>query len=171
MIKIYGGLKGFTVLLFFFAGIVLLSLVFFWGITKAAELLLPLLAGASGILVIVFLCGVLPLSGVKNLRPYLCHYSMLMSKVLSVSTWMMSFLFVVKTLGFWGIFFSFLFQFLAPLALIAAILKGSWNIAGNLILWITFTYVMRVYSYWLAALDTQPPKKGRIIDVEIEPSE
>jgi hypothetical protein len=84
---------------------------------------------------------------------------------------MMSFLFVVTSLGFWGIFFSFLFQLLAPIALIGAILKGAWDIAGNLTLWITFTYVMRFYSYWLAALDTQAPKKGRIIDVEIEKPE
>jgi len=167
MIKIYSGLKGFTVFLFFIAGLILLLLVFFWGVTKAAECLLPLLGIVSGILIIVFLCGVLPLSFFKKLRPYLCRCSLLMSNVLGVTTWMMAFLFVITVLGFWGILFSLLFQFLAPIALMGAMLKGSWGIMGKLSLLIIFTYGMRFYSYWLSALDSKVHKKGDIIDVEL----
>ncbi len=171
MIKIYSGFKGFTVVLFFIAGVALLALVFFWGVGKAAELLLPLLSIVSAILIIVFLCGILPLSLFKKLRPDLCRYSILMSHVLGVTAWMMSFLFVLTTLGFWGIVFSFLFQFLAPLALIGAALKGSWDIVGKLSLLIFFTYGMRFYSRWLSQLGPKIHQKGDIIDVEVVSSE
>lgn len=167
MVKIYTGFKGFTVFLFFIAGIILLSLVFFWGVTKAAELLLPLLSIVSAILIIVFVCCVLPLSYFKKLRPYLCRCSFLMSNVLGVATWMLSFIFVLTTLGFWGIFFSFLFQFLAPMALVGAMLKGSWDTVGKLSLWITFTYGMRFYSRWLSTLIPKTHQRGDIIDVEV----
>jgi hypothetical protein len=78
----------------------------------------------------------------------------------------MSFFYVIKAFGFWGIFFAFLFQFLAPLALVGAMLKGSWHIAGYLSLWIGFTYAMRLYSQWLLNLESRDRKKGDIIDVD-----
>ena len=43
MMKVYSGIKGLVVLLFLAAGLILFFSVFFWGIAKAAELLLPLL--------------------------------------------------------------------------------------------------------------------------------
>ena len=68
MIKTYSGLKGLTVLLFFVAGIILLASLFFWGVTKAAELLLPFLSIVSYVLIILFCVVVLPLSLVKKMR-------------------------------------------------------------------------------------------------------
>ncbi len=166
MIKVYTGLKSNAVFLFFIAGMVLVLSIFFYGITKAIELLLPLLIVVSYLLIIVFLLGILPATFFKNLRPSLCVTSMLMSNVLGVSTWMMSFFFVIKTFGVGGIFLALLFQFLAPIALIGAMLKGSWHIAGHLLLWISFTYVMRFYSQWLINLNPPNRKKGDIIDVD-----
>ncbi|MEI7998522.1 MAG: hypothetical protein WCH62_03340 [Candidatus Omnitrophota bacterium] len=166
MIKVFSGFKGLSVVLFFIAGIVLLASLFFWGVTKAAELLLPFLSTVSGVLIVVFLCCLLPLTFIKNLRPSLSRYSILMSNVLGVTTWMMSFLFVMSSLGFWGIFFSFLLQFLAPIALLGAMLKGSWETVAKLSLWISFTYGMRFYSRWLSSLDSKMYKKGQVIDVE-----
>ncbi|MBF0503510.1 MAG: hypothetical protein HQL14_00260 [Candidatus Omnitrophica bacterium] len=167
MIKMYSGLKGIGVFLFFIAGIVFIGLVFFWGVAKAAELVLPFLGIVSAILILLFLCFVLPLSFIKKYRPHLCRYSILMSNVLGVTTWMMSFLFVIRVLGFWGILFSFLFKFLAPMALLGAGFKGSWDIAGQLSLLIVFTYAMRFYSRRLSVLDTKIHQKARIIDVEV----
>ncbi len=166
MIKVYTGLKGFTISFFFIAGVVLFLSIFFYGVAKAAQLLLPLLIVLSYLLIIVFLLGILPATFFKDLRPSLCVYSVLMSHALGVSTWMMSFFFVVKAFGFGAIFFALLFQFLAPIALIGAMLKGSWHIAGHLLLWISFTYGMRFYSQWLLNLNSRNHKKGDIIDVD-----
>jgi hypothetical protein len=167
MIKVYTGLKGFMILLFFVAGVVLFLSIFFWGIGKAVQLLLPLLIVLSYLLIIVFLLGILPATYFKDLRPTLCVSSMLMSHVLGVSTWMMSFFFVIKAFGFGAVFFALLFQFLAPIALAGALFKGSWAVAGHLTVWIGFTYGMRYYSQWLFSLNSRNHKKGDIIDVDV----
>jgi len=166
MIKVYTGLKGNVIFLFFMAGAVLFLSIFFWGITKAIQLLLPLLIVVSYFLIIVFLLVILPATFFKNLRPALSVYSVLMSHVLGVVTWMVSFFIVIKSLGFWGIFLALLFQFLAPIAIAGEILKGSWVYAGHLILWTSFTYGMRFYSQWLLNLNSRNQKKGDIIDVD-----
>jgi hypothetical protein len=166
MIKVYTGLKGFTVFLFFIGGLVLFLSIFFWGIAKAVQLLLPLLILLSYVLIIVFLLGILPATFFKDLRPSLGMYAVLMSHALGVSTWMVSFFFVIKTFGLLGIILAFLFQFLAPIAIVGAMLKGSWTIAVHLSLWIIFTFTMRFYSQWLLNLNSRNLKKGDIIDVE-----
>ena len=165
--KVYTGFKGGVIFLFFIAGVVLFLSIFFYGVTKAIELLLPFLIVLSYVLIIVFLLGILPATFFKALRPSLCVYSVLMSQALGVATWMMSFFYVVKAFGFWGIFLALLFQFLAPVALVGAILKGSWHIAGYLLLWISFTYMMRFYSRWLLNLNPRTREKGDIIDVDV----
>jgi hypothetical protein len=91
---------------------------------------------------------------------------MLMSQILGVSTWMMSFFFVIKVFGFGAVILAFLFQLLAPIALIAAILKASWPIVVHLSLWISFTYGMRFYGQWLLKLNPRNQKKSDIIDVD-----
>jgi hypothetical protein len=167
MIKVYTGLKGFAVTLFILAGVVLLFSILFWGITKAIELLLPLLIILSYLLIFVFVFGVLPATFVKDLRPSLSVYSVLMSHALGVMTWMMSFFYVVNAFGFWGICLTFLFQYLAPIALIAAIIRSSWHIVVHLSLWISFIYGMRFYSQWLLSFERPPGRgKGDIIDVD-----
>jgi len=166
MIKIYTGLKGFASSLFFIAGIILLSSIFFWGITKALQLFLPLLIVLSYLLIIVFSLVILPSTFLKDLRPSLSMYAVWMSHALGVLTWMVSFFFVIKAYGFLGVFLALLFQFLAPVAIIGAMLKGSWSIVENLSIWISFAYGMRFYSKWL--LNFNPPKqrKSNIIDVD-----
>jgi len=167
MIKVYTGIKGNLVLFFFIAGVILFFSIFFWGIAKAAELLLPLLIVLSYLLIIIFLLVILPASFLKHLRPSLCVYSLLMSHALGVATWMMSFLFVIKTFGLAGVFLALLFQFLAPIAIAGALLKSSWDIAGHLAVWISFTYGMRFYSQWLLSLNAPKDQKKRdIIDVD-----
>jgi len=141
MIKVYTGSKGYAIFLFFIAGMVLFLSIFFYGLAKAVQLLLPLLIVLSYLLIIVFLLGILPATFLKDLRPTLCVSSMLMSHVLGVATWMMVF------------------------ALVAGVIKGSWAIAGHLTLWISFTYGMRFYSQWLFNLTMNQEKRG-IIDVD-----
>ena len=169
MIKVYTGLKGFAISLFFIAGLVLFLSVFFWGISKATQLLLPVLIVVSYLLIIIFSLGILPATFFKDLRPSLGVISMLMSHALGVSTWMMSFFFVVKAFGFWGIFFALLFQFLAPIAIVGSIIQGSWAIAGHLTIWISFAYGMKFYSQWLfnlKPLDQRDHRQKDIIDVD-----
>jgi hypothetical protein len=166
MIKVYTGLKGFAVLLFFIAGSILVLSIFSWGIAKAIQLLLPVLIVLSYLLIVVFLLGILPATFIKDLRPTLYLYSMLMSQILGVSAWMMSFFFIIQAFGFGAVIFAFLFQLLAPIAIIAAILKGSWPIVAHLSLWIGFAYGMRFYGQWLLNLNSRSQVKGDIIDVD-----
>jgi hypothetical protein len=91
---------------------------------------------------------------------------MVMSWLLSVSTWMMSFFYVVKTFGTGAMFFAFLFQFLAPVAFAGALFKGAWQIAADLFVWIGFTYAMRFYGRWLMDQGSPKQRKGDIIDVD-----
>ncbi len=168
MIKVYSGFKGFTVFLFFVAAIVLLGALFFWGVTKASQLLLPFLSVVSYALIVVFLIFIFPFSYNQKFKPVLSRYCVTMSNVLGVTSWMMAFLFVVNTFGFWGILLAFLFKLLAPLAVISATVKSSWSIVRDLMVWIMFTYIMRFYSVWLLKSNERPFKKGRVIDIEIE---
>ena len=169
MIKIYSGLKGLAVLLSVLAAVIIVLSMFSWGIANVIQLLLPLLIVLSYLLIAIFLLGILPATFFKKLRPTLCMYSALMSYTLAVTTWMVSFFFVIKTFGFWGVFLAFLLQFLAPIALAGALLKGSWPIAIHLSAWISFIYGMRFYNKWLLNLSPQDlnAKKGKIIDIEI----
>jgi hypothetical protein len=172
MFKVYSGLKGFTVFLIFMAGMVMIGSVFFWGFTKAVELILPLLVVVAYFFIIVFVLGFLPAALIKHLRPALALYSVLMSHVLGVAAWTMSFLFVVKAFGYWAIFFALLFQFLAPVAIIGALYKGAWYIAVHLVIWTGFSFGMKSYSQWLMNLAPRRQTKGDIIDVDVAgPSE
>jgi len=166
MIKVYTGLKGLAMSLVFIVGVILFVSIFFWGITKVGELLRPLLTIGSYLLIIIFVFGIFPSTFFKEMRPSLSAYSILMSQALGVATWMLSFFFIIKAFGFFGIFFAFLFQFLAPLAIAGALLKGSWHVAGHLLLWIGFMYGMRFYSQWVLNLNPREHKKGNIIDVD-----
>ncbi len=166
MIKAYTGIKGLAILLFFMAAAVLFLSIFFWGITKAIGLILPLLIVLAYLLIIVFVLGVLPATFLKHLRPSLCVYSAVMSQALGVTTWMMCFFFVIKTFGWAGVFLAFLFQFLAPLALVGAMLKGSWHTAVHLSLWISFAYGMKFYGQWLLSLNQPKQDRKDIIDVD-----
>ena len=142
MIKVYTGLKGLAVTLFFIAGVVLFISIFFWGMAKVIQFFLPLLIVASYLLIFIFLVVILPATFFKQLRPSLALYSTLMSHVLGFSAWMMFF------------------------ATVGAMLKGSWVYAGHLLLWISFTYGMRFYSQWLLNLNPRKQEKSNIIDVD-----
>ncbi len=166
MIKVYTGLKGNLIVFFFIAGIILFLSIFFWGVEKAVQLLLPLLIVLSYVLIAIFVLGILPATFFKDLRPALAVYSVLISHALGVVTWMVSFFFVIKTFGLGGIFLALLFQFLAPIAIAGAILKGSWPMAGHLSVWICFTYGMRYYSQWVVNLNPRNQEKRDIIDIE-----
>jgi len=166
MIKVYTGLKGFAYSFFFIAGLVLVISILFWGITNVIQLFLPLLIVLSYLLVIVFVFGFLPATLSREMRPTLRVFSAMMSKALAASTWMMSFIFVVKAFGFWGVFFAFSFRLLAPIALAGAMLKASWHVAGHLAVWISFIYGMKLYSQWLLSLDPRRQMNGDIIDVD-----
>jgi hypothetical protein len=164
MIKIYTGTKGFLITLFFIGGVVVFLSVVCWGVAKAAELMLPVLIFFSYVLILAFIFGVLPATLVKHARPALAFYSNLISHALGVFAWMVSFFFVLKTFGFAAVFLVFLFQFLTLIALMAAVLKGSWSIAGHLAAWLCF--MIRFYRQWLSSLDSRPKHKGKIIDVD-----
>jgi hypothetical protein len=167
MIKVYSGLKGFTGLFFFIAVVVLFLSIFCWGITEVVGFFLPVLIVVSYLLIIVFVLGFLPATFFKDLRPSLAMYSVLMSHALGVAAWMMSFIFVAKTFGFLGIFLAFLFQFLAPIAIVTAVLKSFWHVADHLLIWISFAYGMKFYSKWLLNLNPRKQQKaGNIIDVD-----
>ena len=157
-----------ALVLLFTAGVIFLLSLFFWGISSVIQLFLPLLIILSYLLIIVFLLGVLPSTYFKYMRPSLCVYSAMMSHALGVATWLMSFFIVIKAFGLLGIFFILAFKLLVPIAVVGAMIKGSWHIVGHLLLWISFTYGMRYYSKRL--LNSIPRAsqqgRGRVIDID-----
>jgi hypothetical protein len=166
MIKVYTGFRGLAFFLFFVAAVVLIGSVFFWGFTKAIGLLLPFLVFLSYLLIAVFVIVFLPATLIKTLRPLLAVYAFWMSTALNVLTWMVCFFFVVKAFGFLGILLSFLFQLLAPVALIGAVFKGLWPVAANLVVWISFAYGMKFYSRRLLEQVSSRRPRGNVIDVD-----
>jgi len=171
MIKVYTGFKGFAVSLLFIAGLVLFFALLFWGVTKVIELMLPVLVVLAYLLIAAFVVWVLPGSFLKQMRPSLSWYAVLMSQALSVITWMVSFLFVIKACGFLGIFLGCLLQLLVPVAIAGALVKGATATAENLAVWICFTYVMKFYSRWLMNINVPIKEKSQVIDVEIVKAE
>ena len=166
MIKVYTGLKGSLITFFFIAAVILILSIFIWGMEKAVQLLLPLLVLLAYAIIVVFVFGVLPASFLKDMRPKLAVYSVLMSYALGAVTWMVAFFFVVNAFGVGGIFLALFFQFLAPIAIVGAMMKNAWAMAGHLSLWIAVTYAMRFYSQWLLKLNSPNQEKRDIIDVE-----
>ena len=166
MIRVYTGKKSLALFLALLAGTFLLLSLFFWGVTRIIQLFLPLLVCLSYLLIIIFVLGVLPLTSLKYMRPSLCKYSIMMSHILGASTWMMSFFIVIKAFGLLGILFIFIFKYMGPIAILGAMLKGSWHVVGHLIVWISFTYGMKYYSQWLSNFNPLQQGKGRIIDVD-----
>jgi hypothetical protein len=158
---------------FIIAGLIMGFFVIVWGIAAASTLLLPVLTVASGLIILGFVLVVLPLSLFKHLRPRLALTSIIMSHVLGATTWMLSFLYVTQILGTIGILLAFMFQFLAPMALIALLGKGDWQATAALGLWIIFTYGIRYYGIWLMGgkrpnepRPKERPYKDSVIDVE-----
>ena len=166
MIKVYSGIKGLVIVLFLVASLVLMFSIVFWGIAKAGQLLLPLLIVLSYLLIVGFMFVLLPAAVFKNLRPSLAAYSMLMAQLLSVFTWMTAFFFVIKTFGFAAVFVALLFQFLAPVAILGAIINHSWYYASHLSVWICFIYVMKWFSQKMLNYNSPKEQNSRIIDVD-----
>ena len=166
MIKVYSGIKGLVIVLFLVASLVLMFSIVFWGIAKAAQLLLPLLIILAYLLIAAFLLVIVPASLFKNLRPSMSRYSIFMAQFLSVFTWMTAFFFVIQTFGFAAVFVALLFQFLAPVAILGAIFNHSWNYASHLSVWICFIYVMKWFSQKMLNYNSPKEQNSRIIDVD-----
>ena len=168
MIKVYTGRQGLLISLLFLAGVVFFISIFFWGITKTIEFFLPFLVVASYLMIMAFLLGFLPATYIKELRPSLCVYSLWMSRALGVTAWLMSFLFIIKGFGALGILVALFLKYLSPIALVVAVFKGSWPIAGHLTVWMGCGYGMKFYSMWLLNLENRYPKRGEVIDVDAD---
>jgi len=94
-----------------------------------------------------------------------------MSQIIGATSWMLALIFTIYTLGFWGIFFIFFLRILSPVAIIGALIKGRWDIALGLLVWLVSTFAMRLYGFWLAS--TCESENNGIVDVEynVEPTD
>ena len=141
--------------------------ILFWGFTKAVELFLPLLIVVSYLLIIVFLFGFLPATFIKDLRPSLCVYSVMMSHALGFRHMDDVFFLCHQDLWILGDFLCF---FISVFGTHCPCRGNAQRVLGILpgiyILWISFTYGMRFYSQWLLSLNSREQKKGDIIDVD-----
>ena len=142
--------------------------IVFLGIEKVSQFCSPYLVPSARISIAVFLLCIYPLSFINRLRPFLVVPSQFLSYLLGACAWVYSLLFVVNSLGFWGILFCFLFQTLTPITLMGAVFKGSWNVVGTLSLWLIFTYMIRFFSATLIINYTQQTKEDKIIDIEAQ---
>lgn len=113
-----------------------------------------------------------PLSYIKRLRPVLSSSALIMSMVLNATIWIYAYVFIVNELGWWGVLSMLFLQLLYPVAIIGAVLKDSWMIAGNIAVGLLMAYVMKLFSLrFMAPRMNDRPGEGRkggdIIDVEI----
>jgi hypothetical protein len=145
---------------------VFIGAVIFIGVDRISEFLLPKLILSSQLLIVLFILCIYPLSRINRLRASLIIPSMLISYLIGACAWGYSLLFVMTALGLWGVFFCFLFQTLTPITIIGAILKGSWDVVGNLSLWIIVSFMIKLFSASLRVDLMNEKKKEKIIDIE-----
>jgi len=145
-----------------FAGLILLSLVFIWGIAKVSAFLYPIFSVSASVAILLFIIIVLPFSLIHKCRPFLVGTSLVLSMVCGATVWMYSFLVILGYLGWFAIFLFLFFHFVAPIAAVGLFFKGEWLNGLSIIIGLLFVYGMRIYSYWLASLCEN--KKEVLID-------
>lgn len=134
-----------------FLGFMIVPFIFIFGILKVSEFLYPVISVLVGASIGLFLLIILPLSLFKNLQGHLAGLSLILSYVVGASVFMFSFLMIFYYLGWIAIFFMFMFNFVAPIAMIGLFFKGQWVAGFSLLLGIIFTYGMRFYGIWLVS--------------------
>lgn len=154
-------------LFLFFAGASFIAAVIVFGVERISELLLPRLVTASYVIIGGFILLVYPLSRMPVFRKVLAGPVFLLGSLLASSAWAYALLFVMSALGIWGILCCFLFKVLTPIAVIGALFKGDWSMAGNLSLWIISSYLIKLFSIKLRLEAVTPaPMRDNVIDVQ-----
>jgi hypothetical protein len=161
----------FNRLVLFIFGVVLIVAVIIKGVAEVSAFFLPNLVPAAQVLMTIFFLIIYPLSFLPQTRSILKQASYMLALLLSACAWLYALLFVMNSLGFWGLLFCFLFNTLTPITLIGAVFKGAWNVVGNLSLWLIVSFVIKLFSKNLSNISTRQPqaaRKGKIIDIEAQ---
>jgi len=159
-----------------FLGILVIPFIFIFGILKVSGFLYPIISVLAGASIGLFLLIILPLSLFKSLQGHLAGLSLILSYVVGASVFMFSFLMIFYYLGWIAIFFMFMFQLIAPIAVIGLFFKGQWAAGFSLLFGIIFTYSMRFYGIWLAAkVDDRESRNymnsDNVIDIDVDSQE
>lgn len=156
---------GFLLGLAVFAGFFLLAMAMFAGFAAVSAFLYPIIAGLAGLSVILFVFGVLPMSFFKRYRTFLAAASIMLSYVCGIAVWLFSFLTIVFYLGWFALFFLFVFRAVSVIACLGLAFKGRWDVAIGILVGLAVTYGMRFYGMWLASIDARTVREE--YDVEI----
>lgn len=155
---VIGKLKSFGSSLLGFAimgGFLLLGAVLLIGVTKISAFLYPIFSALTGLSISIFVLFILLLSLIHKIRPFLSQTTMVLSMICGATIWLFSFLTIVGYLGWLAIFLLFMFQVVAPVAIIGLFFKQQWYAGLSIIVGLIITYGMRFYSIWLAKLYDQ----------------
>ncbi|GEM_PF-1793798 len=135
-----------------FLGVIILIPLIFSGTAIISKFLLPVFNFLSAISLLLFIFLVLPLSLIQKIRPFLATTSIIFSYISGIAVWMGSFLIIYYFLGWWTFFLFFIFQIVAPVAILGLLIQQHWTTALLLSLSLFFVYAMRFYGIWLATI-------------------
>lgn len=153
-------------------GILLLGGSLFLGAAKISAFLYPVFSVLAGLSISAFVALVLPLSLINKFSPFLAPTSMILSMICGATIWMFSFLVIVGYLGWIAIFLLFMFESVAPIAVMILFFKQHWYAGFSIVVGLLITYGMKFYSLWLVWLAEKHENKifsqqeGQVIDVE-----
>jgi len=145
-----------------------ISAVIFLGVDKLSSIFLEKIILTAKVLMLSFVFIIYPLSRIHPVKRFLSLPSLLMGHLLGACAWGYSLLFVMTSLGIWGILFCFLFQTLTPITIIGAIWKGAWGVVGNLSLWIIMSFIIKLFSSQLLVESIRQQKEEKIIDIKAD---
>lgn len=129
----------------------LLILVFYWGISRVAELVLPTLYSVTWIVLAVDLLILVPMTFVWKTKVLAGIGLFISSYVIGLTLWLTSALLVWYALGIWWVVGGLLLGGfgVVPIAMIGSVFKGEWQIAIVLVVMIIATYGFRLWAVFL----------------------
>jgi hypothetical protein len=130
--------------------LLLLAVLFTRGVVWAAEKLMPWLAWASAVALLVCVL-LLPLCIFRRTRPWAGIGYFAASYAFGAMLWAYACLFVVSTWGYAALIIGLLFYGIGvvPIAILAAVFHGEWSALWQVLLSIALTFGTRGLGAWL----------------------
>ena len=132
-------------------GIVLFALLFVKGGLWLSVIIYPWLVLISEITFAISFLILLPLAIFKKTRGMSAISLLIASYIFGITTWVWSFL---LTYVFWGFFGLFVGLFIGgigvvPIAMLASVFRGEWNMFGQLVLIVILTFSTRSLALYI----------------------
>jgi hypothetical protein len=131
---------------------IVIAMLFFSGVAYVSSLVIPWLFDAAWIAFGVLLFIMLPLSLFRGTRVFSCYGFFIGSYAFGLCGWVLGFLVTYSLWGFIGVAVGlFIFGIgVVPVAMLAAAIHGTWEVAWELLALLVLTFGSRAYSMYVA---------------------